>query len=168
MRFFVFIYYINLVFIQFSYNLPLLWIVPLLYNFFIFEILFFNFLTMKNAIMWFEIPTVDFERAVKFYKNIVKWEFTMDDSMWMKMAFFPYDRMEWVWWALINTTSIKPTKDWITVYFDAWKSIDDMVSLVAKNWWKMIMPKTSIWKEMWFIAQFIDTEWNRIGLHWMK
>lgn len=123
---------------------------------------------MKNAIVWFEIPTIDFDRAVKFYRNIVKWEITVDNTMWMKMAFFPYDRMEGVWGTLINNTSIKPTKDWITVYFDAWKSIDDMVLLVAEKGWKVIMPKTSIWKDMWFIAQFIDTEWNRVGLHWMK
>ncbi|EKE29106.1 MAG: Glyoxalase/bleomycin resistance protein/dioxygenase [uncultured bacterium (gcode 4)] len=123
---------------------------------------------MKNAIVWFEIPSLDFERAVKFYKSIVEWEFIIDESNWMKMAIFPYDRMEWVWWAIIQTPNIKPTEDWITVYLAAWESIEKYIDNVIKNGWKIILPKMDIWREMGFIAQFIDPEWNRVWIHWMK
>lgn len=124
---------------------------------------------MKNAITWFEIPSKDFERAVKFYRSIVKWEFKEETAMWMKMAFFPLDNMmEWVGWSIIYTQNIKPTQDWVTIYLNAWDNIGAVISKIEKNWWKIVMPKMDIWENMWFIAQFIDTEWNRIGLHWMK
>ena len=124
---------------------------------------------MKNAINWFEIPSVDFDRAVKFYKSLIKGEFTTDDTMWMKIAIFPYDKNEmWIWWSIINTPNIKPSQDWVTIYLNAWDNIDEMVSLIEKNWWKIIVPKMGIWENMWFIVQFIDSEWNRIGIHWMK
>lgn len=122
---------------------------------------------MKNAIVWFEIPTQDFNRAVKFYRNTVAWEIIIDESMWMKMALFPSDQKEWVWWALVDMPDIKPTKEWISVYFPV-DDVEKMAAIVENNWWKVIMPKMDIWKDMWFIVQFIDTEWNRIWLHSMK
>ncbi len=90
---------------------------------------------MKNTIVWFEIPTTDFDRAIKFYKSIVNWEFIIENMEWTKMAFFPYDRREWVWWTLIHTSNKKNEKQWITVYFSAWESIGKVVSTVEKKWW---------------------------------
>ncbi|EKE27678.1 MAG: hypothetical protein ACD_3C00172G0005 [uncultured bacterium (gcode 4)] len=123
---------------------------------------------MKNAIVWFEIPSIDFDRALRFYRRIVVWEFIVEENMWMKMAFFPYERMEWVWWAIINSPNAKPTQDWTVVYLAAWDDVDGMIEKVIENWWKIVVPKTDIWKYMWFIAQFIDTEWNRVWIHGMK
>ena len=122
---------------------------------------------MKNAINWFEIPSIDFDRAVEFYNSIINWKLMIDDTMWMKMALFPSDKMEWIWGAIIYTPNVKPSQDWVTVYLNAWDNLDDMISKIEMAWWKIIIPKMDIWKEMWFIIQFIDSEWNRIGAHWM-
>lgn len=123
---------------------------------------------MKNAINWFEIPSLDYERAVKFYGDIMWKELVNADMEWFKMSTFDYGEKWWVWWAVIYTPNIKPSFDWTTVYLNAWDDLDLIASRVEKNWWKIVISKMDIWDNMWFIVQFIDSEWNRVWLHGMK
>ena len=44
---------------------------------------------MQNAINWFEIPAVDFERAVKFYSDILKVELRREIFTGMMNGIFP-------------------------------------------------------------------------------
>lgn len=46
---------------------------------------------MKNVISWFDIPTEDFDRAVKFYSNILGKEIRVDSFMGQKLGFFPME-----------------------------------------------------------------------------
>ena len=47
---------------------------------------------MKNAISWFQIPVIDFERAVKFYSTVLSCEFTKTTAMGAEVAIFPHER----------------------------------------------------------------------------
>ena len=48
---------------------------------------------MKDAITWFDIPTEDFNRAVKFYSDILGQKIQVDTFMGQSPVSFPW--MKW-------------------------------------------------------------------------
>ncbi|MEP1489296.1 MAG: VOC family protein [Algibacter sp.] len=125
---------------------------------------------MKNAINWFEIPVTNYERAKGFYNNILNIEITdhhMPEQK-MKYGMFPYDKdNNGVGGGLIESEGQKPTTDGPTIYLNGGEDLSVGLAKVEASGGKIIMPKTSI-GENGFMAQFTDTEGNRIALHsWM-
>ena len=51
---------------------------------------------MKNVVAWVDIPTEDFDRAVKFYSDILDQKIRVDTFAGQKLGFFPMDGMEGV------------------------------------------------------------------------
>ena len=49
---------------------------------------------MKNVITWFDLPTLDFERALKFYSEILGEAIRVEEFMGEKLGFFPMDSQE--------------------------------------------------------------------------
>ena len=125
---------------------------------------------MKNAINWFEIPVTNYERAKKFYNTILDVEI-MDYHMpekKMKYGIFPYDmENNAVGGAIAQMEEMKPSTDGSTVYLNGGDDLNVALSKVVSAGGQIIMPKTDI-NENGFIAQFIDTEGNRVALHSMK
>ncbi|EDP97530.1 VOC family protein [Kordia algicida OT-1] len=125
---------------------------------------------MKNAITWFEIPVTNYERAKRFYSEILGGEIKdhhMEDQN-MKYGIFPYDMENHkVGGALMQMEGMNPSKDGSTVYLYAGEDLSDSLGKVEAAGGKIVMPKTDI-NENGFIAQFIDTEGNRVALHSMN
>ncbi|WP_412985984.1 VOC family protein [Pontimicrobium sp. IMCC45349] len=123
---------------------------------------------MTNAISWFEIPVTDYQRAKKFYSNVLASEITdmpMDD---VEYGMLPYDMQNnGVGGGLIKSEFAKPTQDGVTVYLNGGDDLSAPLSRVEDAGGKVIMPKTAI-GEHGFMAQFIDTEGNKIALHSMN
>ena len=46
---------------------------------------------MKNAVSWFEIPTLDLDRATQFYETIFQISLFPMDTPNIKMRLFPID-----------------------------------------------------------------------------
>ncbi|MBK6343890.1 MAG: VOC family protein [Flavobacteriales bacterium] len=119
-----------------------------------------------NSLNWFEIPAKDIKRAKKFYQAIFKMKMEEMEMMGMKMAFFP--------WApgtgkanggLCVSKMHKPSaSSGVVVYLNADPDLKTVLGRVAKAGGKVVMPKTAI-GENGFMAFFIDTEGNRMGLH---
>jgi len=124
---------------------------------------------MKNAITWFEIPVTDYERAKKFYSEILGEEIKdhdMGDEN-MKYGIFPYDMENHkIGGAIMKMEGMNPSKDGSTVYLYAGEDLSVSLARIEPAGGKVIMPKTDI-NENGFIAQFIDTEGNRVALHSM-
>ena len=124
---------------------------------------------MKNAINWFEIPVNDYERAKKFYSTILDLEITdyhMPEKN-MKYGMFPYDmENNGVGGAIIQMKEMNPSTDGSTVYLNGGDDLNVPLSKVEAAGGQVFMPKTDI-DENGFIAQFIDTEGNRVALHSM-
>lgn len=124
---------------------------------------------MKNAINWFEIPVLDYERAKKFYSTILDLE-VMDYHMPeknMKYGMFPYDmENRGVGGAIVEMAEMKPSTDGATVYLNGGEDLNVALNKVEAAGGKIFMPKMGI-DENGFIAQFIDTEGNRVALHSM-
>ncbi len=124
---------------------------------------------MKNAINWFEIPVLDYERAKKFYSTILDLEITdfhMPEKN-MKYGIFPYDmENRGVGGAIVQMEEMKPSTDGSTVYLNGGDDLNVALHKIEAAGGKIFMPKTDI-DENGFIAQFLDTEGNRVALHSM-
>ena len=124
---------------------------------------------MKNAINWFEIPVSDYERAKKFYSTILNVEITdhhYEDKN-VKYGIFPHDMENMgVGGAIMQMEGMKPSNDGSTVYLNGGDDLNVALNKVEVAGGKVVMPKMDI-QENGFIAQFIDTEGNRVALHSM-
>ena len=124
---------------------------------------------MKNAINWFEIPVTNYERAKKFYSTILDLEI-IDHHMPeknMKYGMLPYDMENvGVGGAIVEMEEMKPSTDGSTVYLNGGEDLNVALNKVEAAGGKIFMPKMDI-DEHGFIAQFIDTEGNRVALHSM-
>jgi predicted enzyme related to lactoylglutathione lyase len=120
-----------------------------------------------NSLNWFEIPANDLSRAKKFYETIFACEM-MDypEMMGMKMTGFPADPMSGkASGALAQSEFHKPSQDGSIIYLNANPSVQTVVDRIESAGGKVVMPRTQISPEIGYMAFFIDSEGNRIGLH---
>ena len=127
---------------------------------------------MRNAIYWVEIPATNFERAKKFYETIFDIEMILVPIPRGKYAIFPLDKDALGGGgAIVEGKGYKPSENsgnGPVVYLD--RGRDDLsipLSKVEQAGGKILMPKTknSDNPETGFIAQFIDSEGNKMGVH---
>lgn len=119
-----------------------------------------------NALNWFEIPVADLARAKKFYEAI--FNITMDEMemMGMQMAFFPYDPAAGkVGGGLAQGDMYKPSTDGSKIYLNGNPDLGIVLDKVEGAGGKVVMPKMQISPEIGYMAFFIDTEGNTVGLH---
>jgi len=124
---------------------------------------------MKNAINWFEIPAKNYERAKKFYSEILQLEITdyhMPEKN-MKYGMFPYDmENHGVGGAIVEMEGLNPSIEGSTVYLNGGDNLNNALSKIVDAGGEIVMSKTAI-GENGFIAQFVDIEGNRVALHSM-
>lgn len=121
----------------------------------------------SNSLNWFEIPALDIARATKFYETIfgIKME-PMPEMMGMKMAGFPAEMGSGkANGALAQSTQHKPSMDGCVIYLNADPTIQTVIDRIEKADGKVLMPKTQISPEIGYMAFFVDTEGNKMGLH---
>jgi uncharacterized protein len=119
---------------------------------------------MPNAIMHFEIPADDVERAKTFYKKVFGWKFESyptspgEDEYFMVMA---KDGENGINGGLMKRKMPgQPFANYVTV-----DSIDHMLSAANASGARTALPKQEIGGGMGWIAAFLDPENNLIGLH---
>ncbi|MEP7189241.1 MAG: VOC family protein [Roseiflexaceae bacterium] len=117
---------------------------------------------MSNAINFFEIPSIDFDRAVAFYRNILDVEFHHEVFMGTPTAMFPSSAAG-AGGAVIHN-DLKPSTDGPLIYLNANGQLREVVARVAQAGGSVLLPVTSI-GDPGEIAIILDTEGNRIGLH---
>ncbi|MEO7924784.1 MAG: VOC family protein [Chitinophagaceae bacterium] len=123
---------------------------------------------MDNAISWFEIGTTDLARATKFYETIFGVSLIPMDLPNIKMRMFPIDdMMKGIGGALVDSGGFhKPSAtDGPLIYLNGNPDVQKVLDKVEAAGGKIMVPKTEISPEYGFMAVFIDTEGNRIGLH---
>jgi predicted enzyme related to lactoylglutathione lyase len=120
---------------------------------------------MKNPITWFEIPALDYERAKKFYTEVLSVEITDMPMPEGKYGFFPFNReSHGTGGGIMQHESMKPTTDGPNLYLDGGEDLSFHLSKVEAAGGKIIQPKTSI-GENGFMALFLDTEGNKMAFH---
>lgn len=125
---------------------------------------------MKNAVNWFEIPVKNYERAKNFYAKVLGTNI-IDNHMpekSMKYGIFSHqENGNGVGGAIIEAADFEPSTQGSTVYLNGGDDLGLPLMRVEHNGGKIVMPKTNI-GDHGFIAQFLDTEGNRVALHSMQ
>jgi predicted enzyme related to lactoylglutathione lyase len=119
-----------------------------------------------NPVVYFEIPVVDMDRAIRFYTNV--FNFTFDTTIIDNnaMALFPFTEKETgISGALAKGEIYQPTKNGVLIYFNT-GNIDKTLTLAITNGAKILYPITN--NGVGLVAEFEDTEGNRIGLYQSK
>ncbi len=123
---------------------------------------------MKNAISWFEIPANDLARATTFYETIFGVSLIPMDMDNIRMRMFPLDdMMNDVGGAVVDSGGFhRPSlTDGPLIYLNGNPDLQNVLDKVEAAGGKIMVPKTEISPDYGFMAVFIDTEGNRIGLH---
>jgi len=125
---------------------------------------------MTNAVNWFEIPVTNYDRAKQFYMSVLDSKITdhpmPEDNI--KYGVFTYNEdRNGVGGAIIKADGQTPTTDGCTIYLNGGDDLSESLDRVEPAGGKILMPKTNI-GENGFIAQFTDTEGNRIAFHSME
>lgn len=120
---------------------------------------------MSNAINWFEIPVKNFERAKSFYATMLGTEITDHHMDHAKYGMFAYDQdNNKVGGAIIEMEGATPSAEGVTIYLNGGDDLSAPLGRVEVAGGKVLMPKTDI-GENGYMAQFLDTEGNKIALH---
>lgn len=120
-----------------------------------------------NALNWFEIPATDIERAQGFYEGIFDVKLTpLPEMMYMKMVGFPINMESGkVSGALAASDYHQPSTEGSLIYLNANPQIQVVIDRIEEFGGKIVLPRTEISPEIGYMAFFIDTEGNRVGLH---
>ena len=119
----------------------------------------------NNPVVYFEIPVTDIERAEKFYTNVFNFKFEKEIIDDYEMMLFPFeDTKSGISGALAKGDVYKPTKEGVIIYFKT-ENIDSTLEKVLENNGKILYPKTVNEKHGFAVAEFEDSEGNRIALH---
>ena len=116
-----------------------------------------------NLVGYFEIPVSDLERAIAFYEHVFECELERTVIDGHPMALFPDAAGEGsITGALAHGESYVPSQDGARVYF-AVADIDAVLARVRELGGEILYPKTAV-GEWGFVAEFADSEGNRIAL----
>jgi predicted enzyme related to lactoylglutathione lyase len=121
-----------------------------------------------SAISWFEIPSVDINRAQNFYEAVFNTKLINMDNPNVKMRTFPVaDMMKDISGAVVfHPDFYTPSSSQGTlIYLNGNPDVQIILDRVEAAGGKIMVPKTQISPEYGCMAVFIDTEGNRIGLH---
>lgn len=119
-----------------------------------------------NALNWFEIPATDITRAKSFYETIFGIEMQQVEMMGMHMAMFPTDGMSGkVGGGLVQSEMHVPSAEGAVIYLNGNPDLAAVLEKIESAGGQVVMPKTHIDEETGYMAFFLDTEGNKVGLH---
>ncbi len=117
-----------------------------------------------DAIHWFEIPVADIDRAQRFYETLLSRSMRREQMGPQTLAVFEYG--DGIGGALLQSAAApKPGTDGALVYLNAKPSLDAVLSRARELGATVLQDKLELPRDIGFIAQIVDSEGNRIGLH---
>jgi predicted enzyme related to lactoylglutathione lyase len=119
---------------------------------------------VRSAITWFEIPLTDFDRARRFYEAILETPLREERFGPGRIAIFPHAE-DAVGGCLDESSESRPSSAGVVVYLDVNGRLDRSLELVPGAGGSVAAPKTALPPGMGWVAQIIDSEGNRVGLH---
>jgi predicted enzyme related to lactoylglutathione lyase len=122
---------------------------------------------MKNAINWFEIAVMDFERARIFYETVLGSTINvLNLGEGFKMGLLGADP-DGVGGAIVWHAAgfYKPSADGALIYLNGDPDLSVMLDRVETAGGKIVIAKRQISEEFGYMGIFTDSEGNRIALH---
>lgn len=119
-----------------------------------------------HAINWFEIPMTEVARAKAFYEQVFDIKMEEFEMAGMAMVMFPSTPGAGnVNGALVKSEYHQPSTTGALLYLNANPDLSAVLDRVEAAGGQVNMPKTLIDAETGYMAFFLDSEGNRIGLH---
>lgn len=124
---------------------------------------------MHTVISWFEIPTADFDRGIRFYETLLGVTLKRGDMGAMRMAVFPYEEGSSAGGAVIHMAEggNPPGPMGSVIYLYAGDDLAAALARVEPAGGKVIVSKTLITEKIGYFAVFRDSEGNHVGLYSM-
>lgn len=118
---------------------------------------------------WFEIPVKNMKRAMTFYGKLFQIELEEQQFGDLKMAFLPMgDDSNGAGGSLIEARDhYTPSHEGVLIYFSC-EDVANELSRVVDAGGEILQTKTRISPEYGYMANFEDSEGNRIALHSQK
>ena len=116
---------------------------------------------------WFEIPVINFDKALKFYEEVfqIKMHEMQINGINGQWGFFPFDPTEGgIGGGIVKSNGYVPSQKGTLVYLNGGDDLSVPLMRIEKAGGKIILAKTPI-GENGFMALFMDTEGNKVGLH---
>ena len=107
----------------------------------------------------------DLDSAVKFYSTVLGAKLEIISGMGVPMVFLPAEEGS-TGGALIAAEGYTPSQEGTVVYLNGGEDLGPILDRVEGAGGQAVMPKTDI-GEHGFVAMFVDTEGNKVGLHSM-
>ena len=121
---------------------------------------------MQTAISWFEIPTADFERGIRFYETVLGITLKREDMGPARMALFPGDENDTVGGSLVHMQGGNPPGPMgALVYLFGGDDLASPLERVEAAGGGIIVPKSLISPDIGYFAVFRDSEGNHVGLY---
>lgn len=118
----------------------------------------------KDAINWFEIAVNDFDRALRFYGEILGVRLTEVAAGGTRMGIFPYDSERGVGGTITQVPQARPGLGGTILYLNVDGDLDGVLERIPGAGGKVLRPRSPI-GEQGAIAVFADPEGNVVGLH---
>jgi len=119
---------------------------------------------MQTKINWFEIPSIDFDRAVHFYETVFASKLKVEQFGGTPMGVFTSEHGGGIG-CVVHSTQVAPAANGTLIYFDATSGMDRVLERIEAAGGRIVLKKTPLPEEMGYIAHFIDTEGNRVAIH---
>jgi predicted enzyme related to lactoylglutathione lyase len=117
----------------------------------------------SNPVSWFEIPVMDMPRARAFYEYVLNVKLQPLNFGSLEMAYFPMrPGTAGAPGALMKGEAFQPSQQGVQIYFYT-PDVDSTLKRVQERSGQVVLPKTRIGL-FGYIASFVDSEGNRIGL----
>ncbi|MBB2950053.1 VOC family protein [Sphingobacterium sp. JUb56] len=122
-------------------------------------------MSQTNPVIYFEIPVHDLNRAEKFYTAVFNFKFEKEIIDGYEMSLFPFQEASGgISGALAKGDAYTPTKQGVIIYFKT-QDMDATLEKVISEGGKILYPKTINDLLGFIVAEFEDSEGNRIALH---
>ncbi len=118
----------------------------------------------NNVAAWFEIPTLDLERATRFYESVLGVKLQRESMGAMRMAIFPH-AMPNNSGAVVSAEGYRPATEGTVVYLNLAQDLAGPLARVEKAGGKVLLGKTALPGDQGFFAQFLDGDGNRVGFY---
>jgi predicted enzyme related to lactoylglutathione lyase len=120
---------------------------------------------MDPVVTWFEIPAVDYERGVRFYERVLDVRLKREnDPVMGEFAMFEIAPPGTAG-AIARATAMRPGEHGTIVYLWCGDSLAGPLARAEAAGARVATPPLQLPGEIGWVAQIIDPEGNRVGLH---
>ncbi len=119
---------------------------------------------MKDLVVWFEIPVSDFQRALKFYNDVLQTKIITEKRRDELMGFLQIEGSSNSG-AIVQGPGYVSGKQGTLIYLNGGGDLQIILNRVVNAGGKVLQQKLLVSEAIGNIAIFEDSEGNRIGLH---